>query len=199
MLRLILRTTSSCTGITYGHFDNDEYSGGIAFLAKFSPAGELLFQNEFSRGYGREICIDRSDDSIYVAFSSSSNFEGIEHQGMASSPDIFLLKFDSAGEKLWSVSISSDDDDSGEALAVDSSGNVYLGGHTRGDLGGTGVLGDYDFYIRKFSKEGALLKTVQFGSDTTDILTGLAIDSNDNIYMSGRTAGDFAATSAGHV
>lgn len=187
------------TGLTYGNLDDDEYFGGHghAVLLKYSPAGAKLWQKEFSSGYGREICIDKSDDSVYVSFSSMYAFEGITHEGMAYSPDIFLFKFDSSGEKIWSTTVATNNDDSGEALGVSPSGDLYLAGHTRGDLAGSGVLGDYDFYIRKFSKDGALIKTVQFGTDNTDIATGIDFDKAGNVYLTGRTLGNFASSPVG--
>ena len=45
--------------------------------------------------------------------------------------DIFVVKYDSAGRHLWSRSFGNDgNNEMGQAVAVDGSGNVYVAGKT---------------------------------------------------------------------
>jgi hypothetical protein len=77
--------------------------------------------------------------------------------------------------------------DRGYALATDTSGNVYVTGYTRGNLGATNV-GDKDIYIAKLDSSGAQLWLQQFGSAGEDKAWGVAA-TGDGIRLGGMTSG----------
>ena len=77
--------------------------------------------------------------------------------------------------------------DRGYAVATDTSGNVYVTGYTRGDLGATNV-GDKDVYVAKLDPNGAQLWLQQFGSAGEDKAWGIAA-TGDGIRLGGMTSG----------
>jgi uncharacterized protein (TIGR03437 family) len=82
----------------------------------------------------------------------------------------------------WSSYLGSAADELGEAVAVDSTGAVYLAGST------TGSSGYSDAYVLKFSPDGAtaVFTTVWGGSyDTWG--HALAVDAQGNVYLAGET------------
>jgi hypothetical protein len=75
--------------------------------------------------------------------------------------------------------------------AVDTDGNIYIAGTTTGSLPGQVSLGGYDAFIVKMNAAGVVQWRKQIGSSTYDRASGLAIDSNNNVYVAGVTNGAF--------
>jgi len=76
----------------------------------------------------------------------------------------------------------------GTAMVTDDSGYAYVGGWTTSKL--TGV----DFITLRYSPEGALMwaKTYAGGGTSVDKVTAIAIDSAENVYVTGVSNGDIA-------
>jgi len=76
-------------------------------------------------------------------------------------------------------------------VAVDySSFAVYVAGKTAGGhFDVPASLGLEDGYVAKFDAYGNLLWVRQFGTESTDLVTGIAADLNGNVYVGGYTIG----------
>jgi Tfp pilus assembly protein PilZ len=74
-------------------------------------------------------------------------------------------------------------------VTVDSSNNVYVSGYTRGGLDGNTSSGGNDLFLVKFNSDGVKQWTKQLGTSSDDTGSGVTVDSSDNIYVTGRTAG----------
>jgi len=84
-----------------------------------------------------------------------------------------------------------DCDDNGYAIAVDSSGNVYVAGYSS-ESWGTPVRafsgGSYDGFVAKLDSSGNLLWNTFLGSNGADIVFSIAVDSSgSNVYASGES------------
>ncbi len=80
-------------------------------------------------------------------------------------------------------------DDIGDAIAVDSSDNVYVAGATEGTFPGQVPLGGFDVFVRKIDSNLKERWTRQFGTATNDSASALAADRSGNIYVAGHTSG----------
>ena len=80
------------------------------------------------------------------------------------------------------------------ATAVDADGNVYVAGDTDGTLPGQTSAGDSDAFVRKYSADGALLWTRQFGTSRSDTARGVAV-SAQGVFVVGDTSGVFTGQS----
>lgn len=120
--------------------------------------------------------------------------------------DAFLSKFDANGNFLWARTWGGDGYDDGPGVATDSLGNVYVGGMYQSQLinfdpsgatntGGTthpahddpGIPVHVDVFLSKFDKNGNFLWVRTWGGRGTDeVGARLAVDSLNNIYLSGR-------------
>src|SRR6185369_6676346 len=111
-----------------GTFQSPYYPGGPdVFIAKFDNNGSPIWSKNFTNTSGDEGYSIASDanGNIFLTgyYQGTIDFGGgilLQNGGS----DIYLAKFSSAGVHLWSKHFGGTAADSGQALAVDSSGNV---------------------------------------------------------------------------
>jgi hypothetical protein len=92
-----------------------------------------------------------------------------------------LLKYDSSGNQLWLKTYDNGGRETGQDVAVDNSGNVYVTGWT---IGSPATL-----FLMKFDPNGTLLWKRPYTAGVGTKGFGLAIDSSDNIYVAGSLQG----------
>ncbi|MDB6108712.1 MAG: hypothetical protein JWR69_462 [Pedosphaera sp.] len=112
------------------------------------------------------------------------------------SNDVFIAKYDPAGNPLWAQSAGGTNSDEATALAVDGSGNVYVTGYfqrtaTFGNITLTNTTGPSTNYIflAKYDSGGNLLWVQQAGGQFSDQGRGLALDASGNIFLTGSIYG----------
>jgi uncharacterized delta-60 repeat protein len=101
--------------------------------------------------------------------------------------DYATVKYDSSGNQLWVARYNGapGDFDFGNAIAVDTSGNVYVTGGSFGS--GTG----FDYATIKYDASGNQLWVERYngpGNDE-DEAVGIAVDTSGNVYVTGYSAG----------
>ncbi|MEZ6192469.1 MAG: SBBP repeat-containing protein [Phycisphaerales bacterium] len=110
--------------------------------------------------------------------------------------DVFLKKIDPSGAELWSRQIGTSSRDGPGDVAIDSRGNIFVTGWTAGHLAAQNA-GEVDLFLMKLDPSGNEVWSYQIGTDERDVGSSLAIDSQDNIYLSGTTLSDFAGEHQG--
>ena len=185
------------TGSTFGVLDDmDEFTeDNDVYVTKVDPSGNVLWTHQFGSGAdqadeGFAVIVD-VDGDVYVGGRVSGELpDGATWGGL----DAFIRKYDSDGNTIWSDQIGSDqgllDNDSAFGLTSDPAGNVYVVGTTAGHLPGMTAFRVGDVWLRKYSSDGEELWTRQFGSDEAEDGLRIALDSDGNLYVVGRTAGE---------
>ena len=87
----------------------------------------------------------------------------------------------------WTILFGTPHDENATDVTTDSSGNVYLTGWTEGELDGNSNSGLHDLFVVKYNSSGMKQWTRQMGTSTEDKAMGIATDSSDNVYVTGRT------------
>ena len=177
------------------------------FVAKVNSAGTGLIYCSYIGGsgyeYGYGIAVDGSG-SAYVTGdtrSTQSSFPitvgpDLTHNGNS---DVFITKVNSAGTGFaYCGYIGGSEIDSGAGIAVDSSGNVFITGHTYSteaqnfpvtvgpDLSHNG--GSSDAFIAKVKANGTgLLYCGYLGGSSSDFGCDICVDKSDSAYITGRT------------
>ena len=146
---------------------------------------------------GRSVAVD-SQGNVYVTGYTNGTLPG---QTSAGEHDIFLIKYPGdGGPALWTKQFgTTDSDDVGLGVAVDSEDNVYVTGYTFGTLPGqtSANAGDSDIFLIKYPGDGGpALWTKQIGSTEVDHSRGVAVDSSGNVYVTGTTDGTLPGQSA---
>lgn len=98
----------------------------------------------------------------------------------------------------WTKQFGTIDHDEAAAVATDSAGNIYVVGRTYGVMDGSNA-GAWDIFVIKYAPSGATLWTQQFGTAQQDSASGIAIDANDNVYVTGWTFGAFEGANVGQA
>lgn len=207
--------TSSPNGIASGGGFQNTYAGGTydAFLVKFDPTGMRLWATYFGSNdndYAMALAYDPAG-FIYLAGGTSS-MTGISSGGFQStygggSYDAMLVKFDLAGNRIWSTYYGGSVWDEAQGVAVDAFGNVYISGFTNslsniasGGFQNTFGGGTYDSFLVKFDSSGNRMWSTYYGGSGSEGYDGnsVAIDSFGNVFLSGWTASTSDIAFNGH-
>ena len=68
--------------------------------------------------------------------------------------DVFLSKYDSIGNLLWSRLLGASDDAEAFDIAIDGDDNVIIAGKTNEELIASDVFSGTDSFVMKYSKSG---------------------------------------------
>src|SRR5262249_10366660 len=109
-----------------------------------------------------------------------------------SSSHVLVTKYDPWGNLIFTTTLSGSGTDNGNAIAVDSSGNIYVTGSTGGTFpvkGGGGFGGATDAIVTKLNATGdATLYSFYLGGSGADVGYGIAVDANGQAIVTGSTA-----------
>lgn len=186
------------TGFTNGDLPDEEgkpidnAGGEDVFACKYDSAGKrlwtrLLGSASDERGHGIAV---GPGGNVYITGYTEGDLDPDDGIDNAGDKDIFIAKLDSAGKRLWTTLLGSSGYDEASDIAIDSAGNLHITGTTYGSLDGNPNRGDGDYFISKHDRDdGSALWTIQDGSTASDVGRGIAVDSNGNGYIVGRTWG----------
>jgi len=107
--------------------------------------------------------------------------------------DIFVSKINSTGNNVWAIKMGGVDNDCGQAIFVDASGNVNIAGYFTGTADFNPNItvynlisgGEKDVFISKLNSSGNFIWAKQLGGEKDDIALSLAVDMQGNVYSNG--------------
>ncbi|NHJ20154.1 MAG: zinc-ribbon domain-containing protein [Candidatus Lokiarchaeota archaeon] len=108
--------------------------------------------------------------------------------------DSVLIKFNSSLNQIWNNTWGGSLAEETEDVEIDSEGYIYVAGHSDSMDPSSG---EYDNYILKYDSSGILQWAEDWDADWTQRGRALAIDSNNNIYLTGYTFGHPASSMKG--
>jgi hypothetical protein len=180
-------------GIAYSP-QSDYYIASYSWVVKYnSQGGQQWRQSSLSDNYGvfgNSIAID-SRDNFYL--SGVIDFDFFSGTG-----DAWVAKYSSAGKQLWERRLGNTaadpdyyDQSFSYGVTIDRGGNVFVTGDTQEKLGARkyGDERDSDAWVAKYSSSGLLQWTRQLGTSDADSSAKVAVDSSNNIYLTGYTNG----------
>jgi hypothetical protein len=109
--------------------------------------------------------------------------------------DLLVVHLDAGGTVAWAVQGGGTGTAQPTAVALDASGDVYVGGYAQGALAFGSVmlpgLGSDDAVVMKISHDGVLRWVRRFGDGESQLVRGLAVDDN-GLYVIGDYVGALA-------
>lgn len=129
--------------------------------------------------------ISDSSGNIYVTGATTGNIDG---QVNAGDTDAYLTKYDSSGTRQWSRYIGTSGTDWGQAVDVDSAGNIYVTGSVSGSFDSKTYNGGKDVFLAKYDPSGNRIWYQQWGTANDNFGYGVKVDGTDSIvYVTGPT------------
>ena len=169
--------------IVCGRTESDGAGQSDLLLAKYNSSGVLQWDKTLggaTQDDGRGVAVDSADNIIVSGFTTSDG---------AGSLDLLLAKYNSSGTLLWDRTLggSGNEGTADRGVAVDSSDNIILYGHTASD-----GAGGQDLLIAKYNSSGVLQWDRTLGGSGTEFSQGVTVDSLNNIIVCGFTDSDGA-------
>lgn len=128
-----------------------------------------------------------ANGNIYVLGNATGNFGSQLNQG---TQDVYLTKYDSAGNVQWTQMVGAADSASGYALTLDQNGNAYVAGSTTSALTTTALDGNNnDSFVAKYDKNGTPVWTQQLKTLNTNQANAISVDSSGNVFIGGSVTG----------
>lgn len=170
-------------------------TGGLDhFAAQFDPDGNCLWAATASgtaSEYGNEIVVTSNGNSVVIGNTQGTMAFGSDTLPHADNTDIFLVKYDVNGNRIWSKGLPGIGDSGGRAVSSDDLENTYIAGSFEGGIQIDSVLYDpltdagNDIFIARFAPDGTLVWARRFGGAGDDHARGIDVDANGNCYVSG--------------
>lgn len=175
--------------------------GSDIYISKLDSKGKFVWAINIGGALddaGHSINLDASGD-VYVTgyFQDKADFD----PGKSSYPlvsnggtDIFICKFDASGNFVWAIEMGGKDDDGGNGIDLDASGNVYTTGYFKDSVDfdpsskATALLvsyGSYDIFVSRLDNKGNYGWAGQMGGKYDDVGYSIALDSIGNIFTAG--------------
>jgi len=145
---------------------------------------------------GSAVAVDSSGNAYLAGTTAASDFPVVNaaYPQLDGSYDGFVFKINAAGTALiYSTYIGGSGDDHLTAIAVDSTGAVWVTGWTSSpdfptlNAYQSSFGGDLDAIVFKLSPSGSLAYSTYLGGNGLDEGYGVAVDPADNAYVAGWT------------
>ncbi len=154
---------------------------------------KALGDGDDQHGYG--IAADGTDVILVGKFKGTPNFGGGALSNPAGKERAFVVKLDSSCNHVWSKGYGDSSDTEALAVAVDSTGNVLVTGAFKGtpNFGGGSLsnpkTGKWQMFVLKLNSSGNHVWSKSFGADKEERGNGVAVDSADNVLLTGEFKG----------
>lgn len=180
------------------------HGGDDIFIQKLNAAGNLVWVRQIggiSNDGGNSITIDAIGNILVTGFFQDTvDFDpGVGATNLVSNgeEDIFIQKFDTAGNFVWVKQMGGINDDRGISIDLDSIGNIYTSGSFESTVDfdpGASITnlissGMEDIFIQKLDTLGNFSWIKQIGSRSTVRVGSIHLDRFENIYTVGNFRG----------
>ena len=179
-------------------------AGQNVFITKINASGTALVYSTYLGGSGSDvgesIAVDASGNAYVTGDTSSQNFpttNALQPTHSGGFTDVFITKINASGAALdYSTYLGGSSEETGNAIAVDASGNAYVTGFTESPnfptanaLQPTYGGGFIDAFVAKIDASGtALVYSSYLGGIFDDYGSGIAVDASGNVYVTGYTS-----------
>jgi len=175
-------------GNATGNLTSNQINQGSqdTYLTKYDSAGNVLWQTLVgsagtASGYG--LALDPATGGVVVSGASNADLNTASVAN--GNNDSFVASYSADGSQTWIKQVQTLATNQANAVSVDASGNVYIGGSVSGGVVGAGQTsqGAGDAYLAKFSSTGTLLAENQFGTSGADSVAATATGSDGSLYV----------------
>ncbi len=144
--------------------------------------------------YGNGIAVDGNGNSFVTGYFQSSSITfgstTLTNAGSVGTPDIFIVKYDASGNVVWAKSAGGNQNDKGNSIAIDGSGNSYVTGYFSSSTITFDTItltsgGTVNMFIVKYDVSGNVVWAKSVSASGTVSSNGIAVDGSSNSYVTG--------------
>lgn len=179
-------------GTSRGNLDGNNSGNTDVFLRKYNSLGELVWADLFgSREADWPAQIVLSDNAVYVIGTTLGRIV----PGSGGVHDVFVRKYNHAGEVIWTKQLGSySQSEFARGGVIDNNGFIYVASDTTASYAGSN-LGGRDALVIKLNSNGTVIWSKQLGTTENEESSGITVDSEGYVYVIGKTGGDFGIES----
>ncbi|UCF04204.1 MAG: hypothetical protein JSV33_09645 [bacterium] len=162
------------------------------FLVQYDANGNHIWSRRFGEAqsqYGYDVACDVPGNVVAAgSFEGTVDFGGgpLTCEGHS---DIYLVKFDSNGNHVWSKRFGDGSFQQCHSVVCDGSGDILIMGVFGGtvDFGGDTLTcaGSLDIFLAKFDTDGGHLWSKRFGDSWVQYSRSVACDGSGNVVVTG--------------
>lgn len=179
-----------------------------SYLTKYAPGGKEVVWRKLIGGsalvVAQAMVLDRENNICITGITGARDLPMVKpvQSQHAGNNIAFVMKFNPAGELIFSTYFGGKLREEGNAIAVDSQNNLYIAGRStsldlpvknaiQAKLGGGGA----DAFIAKFTPDNQLAYATYFGgSSGNDNIFAMAVGPDDSLYITGDSTSPGMAT-----
>lgn len=191
--------TKSTSNVASNGFLNTKPGTSSAFLVSFDSSGVRNWATYYGGSHDNYgILYDCATDGNGAVFLTGTTdlTENVAYMGFQNTfygRDVFLVKFDNAGNRLWGTYYGGYGNDVGKSCATDRYGNVYLSGDTPAteNIAFNGhqniKSGYHDAFLVKFDTHGERIWGTYYGGSAMEYYGTCCTDTFGNVFLVGIT------------
>lgn len=170
------------------------------WVVRLNAAGQKLWDRAYG-GLGDDQLTDlhqTSDGGFILAGHSDSGQDGDKSSATYGGNDIWLVRVDADGNKLWDRSYGGSSGDASPRIIRTSDGGFLVGANTTSDISGNktsayyGGAGFGDYWVLRLDPEGNKIWERDFGGTWTDVFSDLEQSLDGGFVLAG-----FSSSEAG--
>jgi hypothetical protein len=149
------------------------YGGTDFWIVKLNSSGIKEWEKSYGGTFSEDLddVIPTADGGYIVGGDSSSGVSGNKTSTKFGGSDFWLIKLDSAGDKVWEKTFGGGTNDELETLLITSDGGYLLAGTSQSDVSGNKTSANYggqDYWLVKTDADGNKLWEMSLGGTLDD-------------------------------
>ncbi len=169
--------------------DTSAWSPAWTFTTSYDPNANVWAQNIGT--FSANLAVDSSSNFYISGTFGDGKYLG---NGLSLSDvgnkDGYIAKYSSLGVCQWGQTLGGSESDDANSVATDANGNVYVVGSYKDTMSlGNGIIltspKNYNGYIAKYNSSNEYQWAKNLGGLNYDEVNSVAVDVNDNIFVSG--------------
>ncbi|MEZ4910781.1 MAG: SBBP repeat-containing protein [Saprospiraceae bacterium] len=196
---------------TSGVHQQNYGGGGDAFIAKMTADGNLVWQSYFGGeafDFANDVETDQAGNILCTGWTMSTTqiaSTNALRSINAGNEDIFIAKFDPAGQRTWSTYYGGSEAERGLQIGVDINNSIIISGWVQSpdqfntpdahqpNYGG----GTSDNFILKLSESGLLQWATYYGGTANEYIDAMYVNEAGEIFVAGASDSDAGIAAAG--
>jgi hypothetical protein len=178
---------------TSGTVADANQTGRLIKLGNLSTSPQAAFNTAITPDSGTSTAqstVVDANGNVYVVGNTTGSFGGQIEKG---DQDVYLTKYDSAGNVQWTRLLGSETTASGYSLALDPTGGVVVAGSTTSPLSQDAIGGGTDSFVAKYTADGTQKWLHQIDPVSSDTALAVTVDASGNVYYGGQVNGAIAS------